>query len=75
MVPSPTPSFPRSHALHAFAVAAILFACGPLSVLAQLPQVYVGGTTITGITQTFLGALGIDFFGGMICFGGAVEVH
>ncbi|RDX46049.1 extracellular triacylglycerol lipase precursor [Lentinus brumalis] len=64
MVPSPT-SLLRSHVLRAFAAAAIVFACGPLSVLAQFPQVNVGGSTITGITQIFLGALGIDFFGGI----------
>ncbi|RPD53636.1 extracellular triacylglycerol lipase precursor [Lentinus tigrinus ALCF2SS1-7] len=52
-------------ALRALAAAAILFALGPLSVLAQPPQVKVGGATITGVSQTFLGALGIDFFGGI----------
>ncbi|KAI0710298.1 extracellular triacylglycerol lipase precursor [Cerioporus squamosus] len=65
MDPSSASSSVRRRASRAFAVAAILFAYAPWSVLAQSPQVNVGGTTITGASQTFLGALGIDFFGGI----------
>ncbi len=56
----------RGHAWFVFTVAATLLAACPLSVLAaQYPQVNVGETTVTGVSETFLGALGIDFFGGM----------
>ncbi|KAI0713037.1 extracellular triacylglycerol lipase precursor [Cerioporus squamosus] len=65
MGPSSTSSPLRRHASRAFVVAAILCAYGPWSVLAQSPQVKVGGTTITGVLQSFQGVPGIDFFGGI----------
>ena len=52
---------PIRRALCAVAVAALALP----SVFAQSPQVVVGETTITGVSQTFQGALGVDFFGGM----------
>ena len=51
---------PTRRALRAVAVAAIALP----SVFAQSPQVIVGDTTVTGVSQTFQGALGVDFFGG-----------
>ncbi|RDX48924.1 extracellular triacylglycerol lipase precursor [Lentinus brumalis] len=62
---SSTFSLLRGRAWFVFTVAATLLAACPLSVLAQFPQVNVGETTVTGVSQTFLGALGIDFFGGI----------
>ncbi|RDX40976.1 extracellular triacylglycerol lipase precursor [Lentinus brumalis] len=62
---SSTSSSLRRRAWQAFTAAAFLFASGPWSVLAQSPQVKVGGTTITGSSHTFVGTQGIDFFGGI----------
>ncbi len=73
MDPLSTPSLLRGHAIFLITVAATLLAVGPSWALAQSPQANIGGTTVTGVSQTFSGALGIDFFGGMIGFDGAAN--
>ncbi|RDX48969.1 extracellular triacylglycerol lipase precursor [Lentinus brumalis] len=65
MDPLSTPSLLRGHAIFLITVAATLLAVGPSWALAQSPQANIGGTTVTGVSQTFSGALGIDFFGGI----------
>lgn len=65
--------FLRRHAL--FATLAVLLASGPCSAIAQSPQVNVGGTTITGVSQAYQAGIDIDFFGGMTYRGDSLIVH